>query len=119
MFLIGRSFTYLKPVEGRLFCKLTFQMQDKHEQIAYIDATIISDFVVQCSFNEQSFQNKAIKVFKSGPLVEFKLSLSVDRMEVTPNTKNIDPNMLTIRSVQPVNIEFTEPKSLTIAKLDQ
>jgi hypothetical protein len=46
MFLIGRSFTYLKGVEGRLFCKLRFQMPNKQEQIAYIGATIISDFVV-------------------------------------------------------------------------
>jgi hypothetical protein len=54
MFLIGRSFTYLRVVESRLQCKLKFQLPNKQEQTAYIDATIINDFVVQCTFSEQS-----------------------------------------------------------------
>ncbi len=44
------------------------------------------------------------------------LSLSVDRKEVTLSTKQVDPNLLTIRSVQAVNVQYSEPKSLTIAK---
>jgi hypothetical protein len=29
LYIIGRSFTYLKPVEGRLFCKLKFELPNK------------------------------------------------------------------------------------------
>lgn len=48
MFLVGRGFTYLKSVEGRLFCKLKFEGRGNGEiqSVTYIEAIIINDFIV-------------------------------------------------------------------------
>ncbi len=86
------------------------------QSITYLDAKIITDFIVQCTFDDNLRNNKAISSFKRAPLVPFQVSLSVDRKEVTLNSKTIDPDFLKIQSVPPVSIEYTEPKLITIAK---
>ncbi len=64
MFLIGRAFRNFIPFEGRLYCKVKFtQSLNEAQSVIYIQATIVSDFVVSCAFDETSLKSRVLYAF--------------------------------------------------------
>jgi hypothetical protein len=69
---------------------------------------------VKCVFDQKSRQSRGVTNFKHAPLVPFKISLSVDRKEITLSSKGQDPELLKIASVAPVSIQYTQPTAITM-----
>lgn len=116
MFLVGRAFSYLLGVEGRLQCKLTFQSTKKKtvQTDIYLDARIVNDFVVSCNFRDKSLLNKQYFNFEKAPLAKFSMGLSIEKKEVALSTKGANPEVLMIQSVPAVNIKYSDPSSIPI-----